>query len=31
VHVSNVLRKTGAVSRTEVALFALRHGVLDAT
>ncbi|BCJ35919.1 hypothetical protein Athai_34220 [Actinocatenispora thailandica] len=30
VHVSNVLRKTGAASRTEAALFALRHGVLDA-
>ena len=28
VHVSNVLRKTGAASRTEAALLALRHGLL---
>lgn len=29
VHVSNLLRKTGAASRTEAALWAVRHGLAD--
>jgi DNA-binding NarL/FixJ family response regulator len=29
VHVSNLLRKTGSASRTEAALWALRHGMAD--
>jgi DNA-binding NarL/FixJ family response regulator len=30
VHVSNLLRKTGAASRTEAALWAVRHRVVSA-
>jgi DNA-binding NarL/FixJ family response regulator len=31
VHVSNLLRKTGAASRTEAALWAVRHRVITPT
>ncbi|MGH3736267.1 MAG: LuxR C-terminal-related transcriptional regulator, partial [Micromonosporaceae bacterium] len=31
VHVSNLLRKTGSASRTEAALWAVRHGLADRT
>jgi DNA-binding NarL/FixJ family response regulator len=29
VHVSNLFRKTGAASRTEAALWAMRQGLAD--